>query len=918
VRSKTTKWELVPHEVLEADFPGAVVHNFSHWMDLTSGEIEFRPLAQIWRSSVDNWILRMKAQPPCMTRTVKGIQESFIDYHSGTSRMVSSLLHGLEQRPAMYMVQRSSDGALVVTLPRLRLQFILKGQLLESIHFPGMFVDEQQTCGALIGLRDQLVLRPQQSQARYTHRQVLIPHGNVVISRADEHVHVSIEKPREDQHGYSLYNVDADMGRLSGETGLSSRLFKIYLHAATSHCLPDPLTGRTGVEEALEELSTAATQGGFTELTSPDLDLLDLIGSLSPRRDYYPSHLRCMETVQWSAAPLLAQHPAFAGLARAIVDYATVLRIFDTPPTSASDGELIRSQSKLRRKSALVVRSMERIKQFYPHGLVQSLGPDNIDHPQDVVHACRATTLNAHGEEGFVAAGSAILEVRQPHVSALVPLKGHLVSHTDSMNGPDHSLVLGYSGLWLSVSPSSWLSIYEAVRKGHAFHPPTMSAQHRLAFSLASMAWVSPPLRPLVPLLVLLSLRTSSPEAPHWPSYDLSEGHEVGYQNMSQKVKAHKLPFDFTPLHSERKHPGESTKQFKARCRQLYITTPQELSVLLANHFTEQHPLVGVLTTPRDDGTFRPWFDMPGCVDSASSYLLAVSQNIELFNHLDEVHSTLRQQRVPSNQSHRLPLLSYDADRKTKRLRLAKADSHVVSASFTLDDQVGQFALSLAQLSDIVELKTSQQFSLAVTSPHHPRSGRSSSTLSDIIKRLREAADRDSLEDIHGKTLQQSLLSLASHVAIDTPLVSITSWVDVIQITEDNTRYWMSVWSSRLSEIKQLLELREEGALNQLNHVSAIAPRVTLRALLRLLSYGHRQNIPTHAQRTLKQLATGYMLHQQMRRLCSFAAQRDLDGFSAEYASWRVDDREETLDDLLLQVNLPVAMVHRLLLTYMI
>jgi hypothetical protein len=901
---------MIPHQLLEADFPGAVVHNFSHWMNLASGEIEFRPLTHIWRSTPDNWRLRMKAQPPCMTRTVKGTEESFIDYHSPTFGMVASMLQGLEQRSAIYMIQRSNDGALLAILPRLRLQFILSGQLLESIHFPGMFVDEQQTCGALIGLQDQLVLRPKRAQSGHVHRQVLIPHGHVIISRAGDHVHVSIEKPRNDQHSYFMYNVDADMGRLSGETSLSSRLFKIYLHAATTYCLADPLTGRMGVEEALEEITSAATQGGFTELTVPDLELIDLIRSLSPRRTYYPSHLRCMETVTWSPAPILAQHPAFAGHAHAILDYAAALNVFSGPSAPASDGEPPRNPLRARRKHPLVVRSTARIQQFYPSESIPALWTQDPDLPEDVAAPCRDIILDVDKEHMLIAAYSAVLEVRQPRDSELISLKAHLLDHTDDMSGPDDSLALGYSSSWLSVGPSSWLSVYEAVRKGY-LTCQTTAAQHRLSFSLASMAWASPCLRQLVPLLVIMSSHPALPKPPRWMTYDLTAGNQVEYDDVLQKVEAHKLSFDSTPLNTERKQPGESNRRFKDRCHQLYTTTPHDLAVLLANHFVEQHPLVGVLATPWDDSTFRPWFDMLACTDSVSSYLLAISQNDDLFEHLDDVSTMIWLSHAPSAQSLPHPPISYDVHSQSDRRSLGLVtDKRLCTSNLvTLETQVRRFEPSLARLSVVVELEEFRQFSLAITSPHRPHPERSSNTLADIIERLRGAAEHQSLEDIHGQTLQQSLVALSSHAAIDTPQASFSSWEDVHRITGHNTRHWSAWWVSRLAQIKDILDSPENGSVHHLAHVSAISPRVSLHALLRLLSYGHRQNLPPSVSKMLRNLAVGYMMHQHARRLWNRAARYDLDGFSAEHASWRIDTSYETLDDILLQVYSSLSFV---------
>jgi hypothetical protein len=66
------------------------------------------------------------------------------------------------------------------------------------------------------------------------------------------------------KHNY--FRINTALGRLVDNGSLQSKLFLCHLHAATSHCLPDPLTGRTGTEEALRILKSAAV-ASFIRLT---------------------------------------------------------------------------------------------------------------------------------------------------------------------------------------------------------------------------------------------------------------------------------------------------------------------------------------------------------------------------------------------------------------------------------------------------------------------------------------------------------------------------------------------------------------------------------------------------------------------------------------------------------------------------
>ncbi|RYP74662.1 hypothetical protein DL771_002928 [Monosporascus sp. 5C6A] len=81
----------------------------------------------------------------------------------------------------------------------------------------------------------------------------------------------------------------------------------------------DGLTGRTGTEEALRILKSAAVVS-FERLDNEDIRLLSDIASLSPRRQFYPRHLRVMQTVNWSnSLDPLAQSEEFSRVVRSIL-----------------------------------------------------------------------------------------------------------------------------------------------------------------------------------------------------------------------------------------------------------------------------------------------------------------------------------------------------------------------------------------------------------------------------------------------------------------------------------------------------------------------------------------------------------------------------------------------------------------------
>ncbi|RYP54802.1 hypothetical protein DL769_010286 [Monosporascus sp. CRB-8-3] len=90
----------------------------------------------------------------------------------------------------------------------------------------------------------------------------------------------------------------------------------------------DVLTGRTGTEEALRILKSAAVVS-FERLEDEDIRLLSDVASLSPQRRFYPPHLRVMQTVEWSnSLDPLAQSEEFSRVVRSILERGRDCEIF--------------------------------------------------------------------------------------------------------------------------------------------------------------------------------------------------------------------------------------------------------------------------------------------------------------------------------------------------------------------------------------------------------------------------------------------------------------------------------------------------------------------------------------------------------------------------------------------------------------
>ncbi|KAK4551033.1 hypothetical protein LTR86_011316, partial [Recurvomyces mirabilis] len=163
---------------------------------------------------------------------------------------------------------------------------------MRSRDFPGYVVDSDQRLGTLIGFRNKLLLK----QIAGRGRKLLIPEADVSYHKTTDHVNVVVLASEIDR--FQVLEIDDTLGRLVENGSLEGMIFLAYLHALTSFVLPDKFTTRSGTEQALEILTSAAAKS-FSCLTQRAADLLGQIARLSPTRKYYPPHKHAMQQVAW-------------------------------------------------------------------------------------------------------------------------------------------------------------------------------------------------------------------------------------------------------------------------------------------------------------------------------------------------------------------------------------------------------------------------------------------------------------------------------------------------------------------------------------------------------------------------------------------------------------------------------------------
>ncbi|KAG1796950.1 uncharacterized protein HD556DRAFT_1441127 [Suillus plorans] len=537
--------ELIPPGKLRPDIPELLVKNHVHWLDLTTCAIEFRPVKAMWESSDKNWVLQYTEGGQSVARLG---HSTLFDIHSPTFRMIAKTLSPIENSRYLIVTGNvDADQTVVkVDLPRLGLSFFIdKDGELHSHDQRGMLVDEDQSIGTMIGLVNKLVLRPK-DQHTFSDRRVIIPQGNVVVKHEGHHVQVTIQpNPNHDRHHYHCYTIDMEFCRLTGNIGLTNKLYKAYLHAVCSAHVPDPLTKRTGVEEAMCLLQSAACYS-FMKLDPFDCKLLARIGSLTVERTWHKSS----QKVHWHhGLSSYVQSCAFYHAARNIVQYAQKLQVLSETPVTVCPTFPERDESLLERASQLsiVLYSCDLVNSFYPSESSTSdytsrdVRP-SIDNQMTFDCAC------------MVRDWSITLKPCQALYNVFI--------RWNEISGKTHDVTLRYGREWLKPDLAKrWMTVVELCRdtdRGtHTF---------QLAFTLSAMTYSSPENMGLAATMFAFAVIPELCElgSPHYDIYDLSFGIKPLEQDLCRRI-ASCTSFCNSPEASLSRNHNESSREFDSR-----------------------------------------------------------------------------------------------------------------------------------------------------------------------------------------------------------------------------------------------------------------------------------------------------------------------------------------------------------------
>ncbi|KAG1751783.1 hypothetical protein EDB19DRAFT_1893122 [Suillus lakei] len=473
--------ELIPPGKLELDIPALLVKDHVHWLNLDTCAIEFRPKERMWEPSDKNWVLQFAEGGQSVAQRQQG-QITLFDIRSHAFHMIANTLSPLEN--SQYLIVTRNADVVEVDLPRFGLSFFIdKDGELHSRNQRDMVVDEDQSTGTMLGLVNQLVLRPKDRQS-YGGRRVIIPQGDVVVEPSGYHIQATIHTGSDHaRRPYHCYTVDTELCRLTGNVGLTNKLYKVYLHA---------------VCKAMCLLQSAA-YFSFMKLDPFDCELLARIGSLTVERTWSTARGMSQEVHWQRGLSSYVQSCAFYHAARNIVQYAQKLQVLNETPVTVCP-----SFSSTRRVPPGTCLSAS--PSFYPS---QSLSSEYI--PRDVVHC------SIDDQKAFDCACMPCTALYEVFVQ------------WSKVSGKTRDISLQYDREWLKPDLAErWITAVEICRRAdretHTF---------QLAFTLSAMAYSSPENVGLVATMFAFAAILESPEA-SWSIYD-----NESYRDFNSRQQRH-------------------------------------------------------------------------------------------------------------------------------------------------------------------------------------------------------------------------------------------------------------------------------------------------------------------------------------------------------------------------------------------
>lgn len=650
----------VPRRFFSGTFPDAFADCYVHFYDEATHSISLRPNAEPWTWPRQPWLLkRPQADEEDDSWQLCKDRVAVVSLGTATSKALARILDAIEAEPRIHCFASGDGKELEIELPGLRSHFCLNAgeRVVQCRDFRGMIVDEDQGVGTLVGLDNKLVLRSANASPTsiLPERMVLVPNGHASTGRSSHHVRVRIQKPR--QSPIHVYRVDALLGRLVDGGDLYSKIFLALLHALTASCVPDKLTSRTGTEEALRILRSAAIRSSTT-LNKEAIVLLGQIASLTPNRAFYPAHLRVMQTMRWSDnLGFLAQHDDFVSHASAILEQAQNNSFFYEDHSQVSASSLYASIPR-----SLLARSQIRCAQTR----VSTFGAETHTIHHDVTYTGRGRLFGSETLTMAYAVAQCLVQgTAKSHLAVEQDLASHLwdfLQNRSILNASSEfeAEELAYDAKWFlpwdqstkSFIEENWLHL-------HCFLSDLGTRQHRQAVLtwLSSISCAKAVDYEIVHVLKTLFVSAEEMSKVQLPrsatQFMLSRGRVVKREQIRNIILKHQRTFSLSADTAGSQHFGETDEQYYNRqlsaWESLAEAATEELVTSLSSQWPCAEPKSLLATSDPACASVNKYFK-PMVHDTGHAEICGLFnvwyENLQFFQYLQKVCAVVR--RDPS------------------------------------------------------------------------------------------------------------------------------------------------------------------------------------------------------------------------------------------------------------------------------